>query len=110
MRCSTVVPGKLAVLARRPVSALKSVVLPAFGLPTSARVKAFACGGGAMEIFPNRFLFGKISVITPVEWQSLMSGQVAMVGRADFEPQALGERGGQADARAENFDDERVAG
>ena len=37
---STVVPGKLAVLARRPVSALNKVVLPALGLPTSASVKA----------------------------------------------------------------------
>lgn len=36
MRRSTVVPGKLAVLARRPVSALKSVVLPALGLPMRA--------------------------------------------------------------------------
>ena len=39
-RRSTVVPGKLAVLARRPVSALNRVVLPALGLPTSASVKA----------------------------------------------------------------------
>src|SRR5271170_7021681 len=33
-----------------------------------------------------------------------------MVGFADFEPDARAERGGNAEARAENADDERVAG
>ena len=36
MRSDVVVPGKFEVLARAPHSALKSVVLPVFGLPISA--------------------------------------------------------------------------
>src|SRR5271170_2053816 len=65
---STVVPGKFAVLARNPVSALNNVVLPAFGLPTSASVNSrFGNGGsGAMVIFPNRFARGKISATAPL--------------------------------------------
>ena len=35
-RASSVVPGKFAVWCRRPVSLLKSVVLPVLGLPMRA--------------------------------------------------------------------------
>ncbi len=38
MRFSTVTPGKLAVFCRKPVSRLNTVLLPEFGLPTSAIV------------------------------------------------------------------------
>jgi hypothetical protein len=36
IRAAVVVPGKLEVLARAPLRRLKRVVLPVFGLPTSA--------------------------------------------------------------------------
>ena len=38
MRASWVVPGKFDVLARMPAMRLKSVVLPTFGLPSTAIV------------------------------------------------------------------------
>ena len=38
VRCSRVVPGKFEVFARRPVSRLNSVLLPQFGVPTTAIV------------------------------------------------------------------------
>ena len=42
MRFSTVTPGKFAVFCRRPVSLLKTVLLPELGLPTSAIVTSLA--------------------------------------------------------------------
>ena len=47
VRSEVVVPGKFEVLARAPQSALKSVVLPVFGLPISAtrRMTPSAAGG-----------------------------------------------------------------
>src|SRR5688572_25803405 len=52
VRTLVVVPGKLDVFARAPQSRLKSVVLPVFGLPSSAMrpAAAAATAGGRSAV------------------------------------------------------------
>ena len=55
------VPGKFAVFARNPVRLLKSVVLPAFGLPTSATHVSSA----AVPLRPERLDIWMVEMIDP---------------------------------------------
>src|SRR5438309_5674945 len=87
--CSTVTPGKLATLWRRPVSLLKRVVLPQLGGPTRATVRIFFAGGG------------RTAAAQPV--------QADILPRVDEHGEVAGGFGAEGDFRTIHLEDARVA-
>src|SRR5688572_22961814 len=85
------VPGKLAVFARDPHSALKSVVFPVLGLPRSAM---------RPELTPT------------AEARSVAGAVAAMIVRMrlglEHDVNVAGNRAGETDAGGAHLDDERL--